>query len=43
VFWADSEEPEKRCSGCAMVGVGFEIMFGDRYDQAPGSGRSGGE
>jgi hypothetical protein len=34
VFWADSEEPEKRCSGCAMVGVGFEIMFGDRYDQA---------
>jgi hypothetical protein len=36
VFWADNEEPEKRCSGCAMVGVGFEIMFGERYDQATG-------
>jgi hypothetical protein len=32
VFWADDEEPEKRCSGCAMVGVGFEMMFGERYD-----------
>jgi hypothetical protein len=39
VFWADDVDPEKRCDGCAMVGVGFEMMFGDRYDQpeTPGS------
>lgn len=32
VFWSDDEEPENRCDACAMVGVGFELMFGDRYD-----------
>ncbi len=42
VFWADDEEPDGRCDACAMVGVGFELMFGDRYDSgelpAPGEG-----
>jgi hypothetical protein len=32
VFWADDEEPSRRCDACAMVGVGFELMFGERYD-----------
>jgi hypothetical protein len=34
VFWADDESPDKRCDGCAMVGLGFEMMFGDRYDES---------
>jgi hypothetical protein len=34
VFWADDEEPEKRCDGCAMLGAGFEVMFGERYDSS---------
>jgi hypothetical protein len=34
VFWADDEDPEKRCDGCAMVGAGFEVMFGERYDSS---------
>jgi hypothetical protein len=33
VFWADDENPDKRCDGCALVGIGFEMMFGDRYDR----------
>jgi len=31
VFRADDEIPENRCDACATVGVGFELMFGDRY------------
>ncbi|MDH4110445.1 MAG: hypothetical protein OEW35_19355, partial [Gammaproteobacteria bacterium] len=33
VFWADDENPDQRCDGCALVGIGFEMMFGDRYDR----------
>jgi hypothetical protein len=33
-FWADDEDPARRCSACASVGVGFELMFGERYDTA---------
>jgi hypothetical protein len=36
VFWADDVDPDKRCDGCAMVGFGVEMMFGDRYDRAAG-------
>jgi len=37
-FWADDEDPDRRCSACAMAGLGFELMFGERYDQiAPGA------
>ena len=43
VFWADNEEPEKRCDGCGMVGVGFEMMFGDRYDRASRAPKPGEE
>jgi hypothetical protein len=41
IFWADNEKPEKRCDGCGMVGVGFEMMFGDRYDRPSRSDESG--
>jgi hypothetical protein len=33
VFWADDLDPDKRCDACAMIGVGFELMFGERYDR----------
>lgn len=33
VFWADNVEPGKRCEACGAVGLGFEMMFGDRYDK----------
>jgi len=48
VFWADDEDPDKRCDGCGMAGIGVELMFGERYDrswqEAPGadSNRRGG-
>jgi len=38
VFWADDENPDKRCDGCALVGIGLEMMFGDRYDKRGASG-----
>jgi hypothetical protein len=38
VFWAGDEDPSRRCDACAQVGVGFEMMFGERYDQAGGDG-----
>lgn len=41
-FWADDERPERRCSGCALAGIGFDLMFGQRYGQAvSGSSVSG--
>jgi hypothetical protein len=44
VFWADDELPEKRCDGCALVGVGvgFELMFGER-DDSPAAAGNGAE
>jgi len=38
VFWADDEDPTERCDACAMVGVGFELMFGERYDSPAADG-----
>ena len=35
LFWADDENPERRCDACAMAGLGFELMFGERYDESP--------
>jgi hypothetical protein len=32
LFWSDGTAPRQRCDACLGVGVGFEIMFGDRYD-----------
>jgi hypothetical protein len=32
LFWADDEDPAKRCDACALAGIGFELMFGERYD-----------
>ena len=32
IFWADDEDPRERCDACAMAGLGFELMFGERYD-----------
>jgi hypothetical protein len=42
VFWADDEDPEQRCDGCGMVGIGFELMFGDRYGRSPDPAQGGG-
>lgn len=32
VFRSKHEDPDKRCDACATAGVGFEMMFGERYD-----------
>lgn len=32
LFWSDGTEPRQRCDACLGAGVGFEIMFGERYD-----------
>lgn len=40
VFWADDEDPAKRCDACGTVGIGFELMFGDRYDDSHGAGEA---
>jgi hypothetical protein len=46
LFWADDEDPAKRCDACGMAGVGFELMFGERYDsgssEAPPQPAAGG-
>lgn len=34
IFWNDDEDPDRICDACAMAGVGFEMMFGDRYDES---------
>lgn len=40
VFSADDRDPARRCSGCFGASIGFEILFGDKYDRwlatAPG-------
>lgn len=33
VFSADDHDPARRCSGCVGASVGFEILFGDKYDR----------
>lgn len=39
MFWAYDEDPEERCNACLSAGIGFEMMFGDKYDrQLQGSG-----
>ena len=43
VFWADSERPARICDACGMAGIGFEMMFGGRYDSAAAdAGEAGG-
>lgn len=32
IFWAYDEDPDQRCNACVSVGIGFDMMFGDRYD-----------
>ena len=32
LFWADGPLPADRCSACLGAAVGFEILFGDAYD-----------
>lgn len=33
LFWADGPEPGDRCSACIGAAIGFEILFGEAYDQ----------
>jgi hypothetical protein len=33
VFWADALDPARRCHACVGVSVGFEVLFGERYDR----------
>jgi hypothetical protein len=33
LFWADGPLPSDRCSACVGAAIGFEILFGDAYDQ----------
>lgn len=33
LFWADGPLPADRCSACVGAAIGFEILFGDAYDQ----------
>jgi hypothetical protein len=33
LFWADGPLPEDRCNACVGAAIGFEILFGDAYDQ----------
>jgi hypothetical protein len=32
LFWADGPEPDDRCHACVGFSVGFEVLFGDAYD-----------
>jgi hypothetical protein len=32
LFWADGPTPDDRCHGCVGFSVGFEVLFGDAYD-----------
>lgn len=34
LFWADGDEPRDVCNACLGASVGFEIMFGRRYDRS---------
>jgi hypothetical protein len=33
LFWADGPLPSDRCKACVGATVGFEVLFGDAYDQ----------
>jgi hypothetical protein len=33
VFWTRAQPPKRTCEGCAEVALGFDMMFGDRYDR----------
>lgn len=46
MFWAYDEDPEERCNACLSAGIGFEMMFGAKYDrqlQGPGEPPEPGE
>jgi hypothetical protein len=32
LFWADGLEPSDRCQACIGASIGFEILFGEAYD-----------
>lgn len=32
VFWTDSVEPDRVCDACLTAGIGFEMLFGERYE-----------
>jgi hypothetical protein len=34
LFWADDEDPRERCEACLGATVGFELLFGERYDRS---------
>ncbi|MCU0977342.1 MAG: hypothetical protein MUC71_13700 [Steroidobacteraceae bacterium] len=34
LFWADDEDPRERCEACLGATVGFELLFGKRYDRS---------
>lgn len=36
LFWADDEDPSRRCDACVGASAGFEIMYGERYDRSTG-------
>jgi hypothetical protein len=36
LFWADDEDPSRRCDACVGASVGFEIMFGEKYGRSTG-------
>jgi hypothetical protein len=33
VFSADDRDPSRRCSSCVGASIGFEMLFGDKYDR----------
>jgi hypothetical protein len=33
VFSADDRDPARRCRGCVGTSIGFEVLFGDKYDR----------
>jgi hypothetical protein len=34
LFWADDEEASERCEACVGASVGFDLLFGERYDRS---------
>jgi hypothetical protein len=34
LFWADDEDPSERCDACLGASLGFDLLFGERYDRS---------
>lgn len=43
LFWSDGPEPGDRCDACLGASIGFEILFGDKYDRWLGRAAAGEE